>query len=194
MAKTFFFDHIYPFMVLFDFIDHILLYLPIFYYPIHYSWLIYVNNQTRPILAHNYPLIYINLHVQYGSNLIRTFGVKIQNLKKKKLGVGGNNQTGPILANIYPLIYINLHVKYGKYLIRTFWVKIQIWRFIFSGSWGHYIKSRVPGHQNVSKCIFHHSGDIYIHMEKQLLKKCLNKRPLGLTAPLSNCLCYTNDV
>ena len=22
----------------------------------------------------------------------------------------------------------------------------------------------------------------------------LNKRPLGLTAPLSNCLCYTNDV
>ena len=23
---------------------------------------------------------------------------------------------------------------------------------------------------------------------------CSNKRPLGLTAPLSNCLCYTNDV
>ena len=107
-------------MVLFDFIDHILLHLPIFYYPIHYSWLIHVNNQTRPILAHNYPLIYINLHVKYGSNLM--------------LGVGGIIRLDQ--SNIYPLIYINLHVKYGKYLIRTFWVKIQIWRFIFSGSWG----------------------------------------------------------
>ena len=27
-----------------------------------------------------------------------------------------------------------------------------------------------------------------------LWRECLNKRPLGLTAPLSNCLCYTNDV
>ena len=106
--------------------------------------------------------------------------LKFKIWRKKILGVGGNNQTGPILANIYPLIYINLHVKYGKYLIRTFWVKIQIWRFIFSGSWGHYIKSRVPGHQNVSKCIFHHSGDIYIHMEKQLLKKCLKNAYLWL--------------
>ena len=24
------------------------------------------NNQTKPILAHIYPLIYINLHVKYG--------------------------------------------------------------------------------------------------------------------------------
>ena len=79
-----------------------------------------VNNQTRPILAHNYPLIYINLHVKYGSNLIQTFELKFKIGRKKMLGVGGNNQTGPILANIYPLIYINLHVKYGKYLIRTF--------------------------------------------------------------------------
>ena len=31
------------------------------------------NNQTGPILVHIYPLIYINLHVKYGSNLIRTF-------------------------------------------------------------------------------------------------------------------------
>ena len=36
------------------------------------------NNQTGP-------LIYINLHVKYGSNLIRTFWVKIQNIKKKKI-------------------------------------------------------------------------------------------------------------
>ena len=41
------------------------------------------NNQTGPILVHIYPLIYINLHVKYGSNLIRTFWVKIQNMKKK---------------------------------------------------------------------------------------------------------------
>ena len=31
------------------------------------------NNQTGPILVHIYPLIYIYLHVKYGSNLIRTF-------------------------------------------------------------------------------------------------------------------------
>ena len=28
-------------------------------------------------------LFYINLHVKYGSNLIRTFWVEIQNMKKK---------------------------------------------------------------------------------------------------------------
>ena len=39
------------------------------------------NNQTKPILAHIYPLIYINLHVKYGKYLIRTFRVKIQNMK-----------------------------------------------------------------------------------------------------------------
>ena len=31
------------------------------------------NNQTGPILAHNYLLIYNNIYVKYGSNLIRTF-------------------------------------------------------------------------------------------------------------------------
>ena len=30
------------------------------------------NNQTGRILVHIYPLIYINLHVKYGSNLITT--------------------------------------------------------------------------------------------------------------------------
>ena len=38
------------------------------------------NNQTGPILVHIYPLIYINLHVKYGSNLIRTFRVKIKKI------------------------------------------------------------------------------------------------------------------
>ena len=92
--------------------------------------------------------------------------LKFKIWRKKMLGVGGNNQT----------------VKYGKYLIRTFWVKIQyedLFLF-FRGPGGHYIKSRVPGHQNVSKCIFHHSGDIYIHMEKQLLKKCFKNAYLWL--------------
>ena len=93
-------------MVLFDFIDHILLYLPIFYYPIHYSWLIYVNNQTRPILAHNYPLIYINLHVKYGSNLIQTFEIKIQNLKKKNVR-GWSDWTNPTYTLSYILIYMS---------------------------------------------------------------------------------------
>ena len=35
------------------------------------------NNQTGPILTHIYSLNYINLHVKYGSNLIRTFWIKI---------------------------------------------------------------------------------------------------------------------
>ena len=38
------------------------------------------NNQTGPILVHIYPLFNNNLHVKYRSNLIRTFGVKIQNI------------------------------------------------------------------------------------------------------------------
>ena len=29
---------------------------------------------------------------------------------------------------------------------------------------------------------------------KNYINKIINKRPLSLTAPLSNCLCYTNDV
>ena len=32
-----------------------------------------LNIQTGPILIHIYPLLYINLHVKHGSNLIRTF-------------------------------------------------------------------------------------------------------------------------
>ena len=31
-----------------------------------------LNNQTGPILV-LYPLFYINLHVKYGSNMIKTF-------------------------------------------------------------------------------------------------------------------------
>ena len=42
------------------------------------------NNQTGPILVHIYPLFNNNLHVKYRSNLIRTFWVKIKNMKKTK--------------------------------------------------------------------------------------------------------------
>ena len=49
-----------------------------------------VNNHTGSILVHIYPLIYINLHVKYGRNLIRTFGVKIKNMNKKNLFWGGH--------------------------------------------------------------------------------------------------------
>ena len=41
------------------------------------------NNQTGSILVHIYTLIYINLRVKYGSNLIRTLQVKIKNMKKE---------------------------------------------------------------------------------------------------------------
>ena len=43
------------------------------------------NNQTGPILVHIYPPFNNSLHVKYRSNLIRTFWVKIKNMKKIKL-------------------------------------------------------------------------------------------------------------
>ena len=79
---------------------------------------------------------------------------------------GGNNQTGPNWLTYTLLIYINLHVKQGSNLIITFWVDIQnmkktIFVCIFWGSCGplHKIHGQ-RGHHNVSKCRFHHSGDI----------------------------------
>ena len=75
-------------------------------------------------------------------------------------GGGLNNQTGPILVHIYPLFNNNLHVKYRSNLIRIFWVKIKKIRFF----WGHvgplHKIQGYQGHQNVSKCRPHHSGDI----------------------------------
>ena len=117
------------------------------------------NNQTT-ILAHNFFLIYINLHVKSGSNLTKvwwrphhigdiyveqgkTMNYKVFIYKPHceninifgylEGGGGFNNQTGSILVHIYPLMYINLHVKYGSNLIRTFWVKIKYKiRFFFN--------------------------------------------------------------
>ena len=45
------------------------------------------NNQTGPILVHIYPPFNNHLHVKYRSNLIRTFWVKIKNIKKIKLNL-----------------------------------------------------------------------------------------------------------
>ena len=54
------------------------------------------NNHNGPILVNIYPLIYINLHVEYRSNVIWTFWVKI-NVKSMKnshfLGVLGGPDT-----------------------------------------------------------------------------------------------------
>ena len=77
-------------------------------------------------------------------------------------GGGFNNQTGPILVHIYPLFNNNLHIQFRSNLIRTFWVKIQILKkYIIWGHVGplHKIQG-YQGHQNVSKCRPHHSGDI----------------------------------
>ena len=59
------------------------------------------NNKTGSILVHIYPLIYINLHVKYRSNLIRTCWFKIQNMTKiyyffKWGGGGGGVLRGPL--------------------------------------------------------------------------------------------------
>ena len=45
------------------------------------------NKQTGPILVHIYPPFNNNLHVKYRSNLIRTFWVKIKNMKKNKINL-----------------------------------------------------------------------------------------------------------
>ena len=87
-----------------------------------------INNQTGSILVHIYPLIYINLHVRHGSYLIRTFGVKIKNMKKKNCG--GPGARGGGLHNIH-------------------------------GHWGH---------QDISKCRPHHSGDICTTIENKAIR------------------------
>ena len=56
--------HIYPFMVMFDLIDYILLYFPIFYNPIHYSRLMYVmvvnSLQSNDEAFRSWVLVYLD--------------------------------------------------------------------------------------------------------------------------------------
>ena len=40
----------------------------------------------------------------------------------------------------------------------------------------------------------HHTARSQTHTLSMIHNPMYNKRPLGLTAPLSNCICYTNDV
>ena len=54
------------------------------------------NNQTGPILVHIYPPFNNNLHVKYRSNLIRTFWVKIKNMKKINLIYFFRGHVGPL--------------------------------------------------------------------------------------------------
>ena len=54
------------------------------------------NIQTEPILVHIYPPFNNNLHVKYRSNLIRTFWVKIKNMKKIKLITFFRGHVGPL--------------------------------------------------------------------------------------------------
>ena len=104
-------------------------------------------------------------YVQQGKTMDNTFyiceNINIFGYMRARV----NNQTGRILVHIYPLFNNNLHVKYRSNLIRTFWVKIKNMKKInficFQGHVGplHKIQG-YQGHQNVSKCRPHHSGDI----------------------------------
>ena len=80
------------------------------------------------------------------------------------IGSGFNNQTGSILVHLYPLTYINLHVKYGS---NPFLIKIQNMKtnyFSLGGGGGVpgplYKIHGHRGHQNISKCRPHYSGEI----------------------------------
>ena len=57
------------------------------------------HNQKGPILVHIYPLFNNNLHVKYRSNLIRTFWVKIKNMKKNKRNFFFGGHVGPLHKN-----------------------------------------------------------------------------------------------
>ena len=80
--------------------------------------------------------------------------------KEKQWIISFNNQTGPILVHIYPLFNNNLHVKYRSNLIRTFWVKIKNMKKKKSHVGLLHKIQGYQGHQNVSKCKPHHSGEI----------------------------------
>ena len=67
-----------------------------------YIWGLF-NNHSVSILLLSYPLININLHVKYSSNLITTFWVKIQTMIFHFPGEALFNQTRPILLPICPL-------------------------------------------------------------------------------------------
>ena len=131
LGQTFFFGQIDPYMVMFDLVNHILLYLPIFYYPMHYSRFIYVTVvnilQSNDEPFRSWVLVYLDRdsHCPYLLPGETTF--RLTPCYKSTYLLSGettfNNQTGPILAHNYPLIYINLHVKYGSNLIKAFLIQ-----------------------------------------------------------------------
>ena len=51
-----------------------------------------------------------------------------------------------------------------------------------------------PGHDNINIKMFKNVIDYIITPLTYICNLSINKRPLGLTAPLSNCLCYANDI
>ena len=60
------------------------------------------NNQTGPILVHIYPLIYINLHVKYGSNLMLGRYIKSRGTRGTKMSANAD------------LITVETYVQQGK--------------------------------------------------------------------------------
>ena len=117
------------------------------------------------------------------SNVARNFGPWYRKLfimyhVFTYIGSGFNNQTWSILVHLYPLTYINLHVKYGS---NPFWIKKNMKTNYFSlggGGGGGVGEGGVlgplytihghRGHQNISKCRPHYSGEICTTSEPQL--------------------------
>ena len=112
----------------------------------------YVESRGTLLKCHE-DLITLDTYVQQGKTIDNKFDIYVKTLTSlAKWGPGGfNNQTGPILVHIYPPFNNHLHVKYRSNLI------------IFRGHVGplHKIQG-YQGHQNVSKCRPHHSGDIHV--------------------------------
>ena len=106
------------------------------------------NNQTGPILVHIYPPFNNNLHVKYRSNLIRTFWVKIKNMKKiyfiffgVMLGpyIKSRGTRGTKMSANADLITVETYVQQGETIWKPFffhlWAKMYK-KCIFWGCFG----------------------------------------------------------
>ena len=102
------------------------------------------NIQTGPILVHIYPPFNNNLHVKYRSNLIRTFWVKIKNMKKIISGscfcpyIKSRGTRGTKMSANADLITVETYLQQGETIWKPFfhlWAKM--WnKFIFWGYFG----------------------------------------------------------
>ena len=140
----------------------------------HFGGVLGKHTLNPEVLKCHEDRITLDTYVQQGKTMDNKFYIYVKTLTSlSKWGPGGGGggggssifRLGP--SWIYPPFNNNLHVKHRSNLIRTFWVKIKNMKkknliYFFRGHVGplHKIQG-YQGHQNVSKCRPHHSGDIF---------------------------------